>query len=69
MENTNTVHELRQRIADYGLLRRMVTDKRAREALDTLIGEVEERVRLCEKLLQLEGPPQIECESDQEKDQ
>jgi hypothetical protein len=69
MQNTQTIHELRQRIADYERLRRMATDKRALGAIDSLIGEVEERIRLNQRLLQLESASQIECERDPERDQ
>ena len=67
MDDTKTVHELRQRIAGYGRLRCMMTDRRALEALDSLIEEVEERIRLHQRLL--EEAAQIECDYDHERNQ
>ncbi len=45
MENTETVHELRQRIPDYSRLRWMTTDKQFVEAIDRIIAETEEALR------------------------
>ena len=49
--DTRTAQELRQRIAEYRRLRTVTMDKQAREALDSIIAETEERLR------QLEAAP------------
>jgi hypothetical protein len=49
--STKSAQELRQRIAEYNRLRTLTMDKQAREALDSIIAETEERLR------QLEAAP------------